>query len=262
MSYLNSIRGFLVSFVTLVVALSLLPAAALAQPSSDGNLAQIVFVTPKDGHGHDFEEGLKRHAEATGGPYAWLTWEIMTGDRTGSYMAGTFGHSWADFDMQPDDPMRAEMSFRTNIQPHVQDAQVSFWMFRPELSTTAPEEGGTPSRFTQVYHYMPKVSGGQTAEQAFARVKEAADAAMWPGEWMVYSLVNGGQLPHYVIVIEADSFADFAEPEPTMYEMLVGQMGEDEAIALFQSFAEAMMSENSEMHAFREDLSYFPEGGM
>ena len=260
--------GIAVRGATLLVALFfLLPTAALAQAMSGGNLAQLVMIDVRDGHEHEFQEGLKRHmtvAEEQGNPSAWMVFETMTGENTGTFMAGTFGHEWADFDMTPADPQAAEMSFMTNVQPHVKSAQVSFWTLRPDLSTADPSaDTDGPSRFAQVFHYMPTPAGAMTAEQAFARVTEMATAAEWPGKWMVYQLVNGGPGPHYVVVIEAESFADMAEPSPSMFEMIAEQMGsQEEAMAFFQEFASSLAAQSSEMIAFRSDLSYMPGGGM
>jgi hypothetical protein len=247
----------------LVTALALLPLPALAQGMSGGDLAQIYYITPKDGHGYDLEEGMKRHMAVVGemgNPSPWMVWEVMTGDDMGSYVVGTFGHEWADFDMQPDNPMQAQMSFMRNVQPHVAEATGGFWTFREDLSPGSTD-GGEPDRFLQVYHYMPKMGGMMAVEAGFTQVKEAAEAAGWPhANWMVYQLLNGGQLPHYAIVLPGNAMADFAEPEPTMWEMMVSQMGEEGAMAMFQGFSEALAAETSEMLAFRMDLSYMPDG--
>lgn len=252
-------RPFLVA-----ATLLLLPTSAAAQGMSGGNVSEIVRISVRDGHGVEFEEGVKRHmemAEDQGNPSPWLVWEVMTGERTGEYVVGTFGHAWSDFDVMPDDPQRAQQSFTRNVEPHLAAAEVSFWTLREDLSAAMPE--GEPTPFLQVYHYMPRPDGAMTAEQGFTQVKEAALAADWPGAtWMIQQLVNGGPGPHYAVVIPTESFADMEEPSPSMYEMLVEEMGEDETNAMFEAFVGAMRSEASEMFAFRRDLSYLPAGGM
>lgn len=253
-------RAFLLATV-----LALLPTPALAQGMSGGDMAEIVRIKVRDGHRYEFEQGVKRHQEMgaeQGNPSAWLVWEVMTGTRTGEYVVGTFGHAWADFDVMPDDPQAAERSFEQNIRGHVENAEVSFWTLRRDLSASAPGED-EPTPFLQVYHFMPTSAGVPVAEETFGRVLAAAQEAQWPGAtWMVHQLVNGGPTPHYAVAIPAESFADMEEPSPNMYEMLVEQMGEDETNEMFGAFTSALRGEDSEMFAFRRDLSYMPEGGM
>lgn len=254
-----------VALFALGALLGPVPAHLAAQEAAaGGDIAQIYRVTPKEGHGYDFEEGVKRYFEDVAdadAPWAWFIWEIITGEDTGSYMVGTFGHAWADFDQQPDDPSGIQASFRANIEPHVAHAEGSIWAFDQELSRGTPD--GSPSSFAQVYFYRPEFGTEAQVRDAFVQVKEAAEAAQWAGSmWEVYVLVNGGVHPQLAVVLQGDSFADFAEPDPAMDEMLSEQLGEEAAMELFGTFSAAMAGEHSEMLAFREDLSYVPEGEM
>ncbi|MGD2067835.1 MAG: hypothetical protein PVI57_04055 [Gemmatimonadota bacterium] len=249
----------------LATTLALLPAPALAQGVSGGDIAEIVRIQVRDGHRYEFEEGVKRHQAMSmeqGNPSAWLVWEVITGTRTGQYVAGTFGHAWADFDVMPDDPQAMDRSFMQNIRAHVTKAEVSFWTLRQDLSASPPGEGPPPP-FLQVYHFMPTSAGVPVAEETFGRVVAAAEAAQWPGAtWSVHQLVNGGPSPHYAVAIPAESFADMEEPSPNMYEMLIEQMGEDETNEMFGAFSAALRGEDSEIFVFRPDLSSIPDGGM
>lgn len=249
------------TLLALAVSVAALPGTAAAQGTSGGDIAEIIRVTVRPGHSYEFEEGVKRHMALNaeqGNPSAWFAWEIMTGDDAGSYYFATFGHSWADFDEETADPEAMERSLLDNIDPHVGHASPGFWRIRPDLSRGAVPEG-PPTRFAQLYFFTPDFSGAQGVEEAIVRIGEAAESAAWSGpNWFTYELLNGGRLPQYVLVIPGESMADFAEPSPTMEEMLVAELGEEGTMALFQGFGAALGHEMSEMIAFRPDLSHIP----
>ena len=258
-------RRTLPSYVVVVLS-TLALAASLAAPSSaqtepTGEIAEIILVDALPGHGPQLEEGVKRHfevARAQNAPWAWFMWEIMTGENTGKYYVGTFGHAWSDFDQPPADPEALRDSFRQNISPHVERAQAGFWRMRAELSRLPAEMGDMPPPFDQVFYYKPTLAGASELEAVFREIKGAADAASWSEHWEVYQLVNGGEMPLYAVALPEESFAGFAEPTPNMGEMLGAHFGEQGAQALFQRFVAAVEWEKSEAIAFRQDLSYVP----
>lgn len=248
--------------IRIPLPLLLVASVAVAAPASaqEANLAEIILVQPVQGHSHPFEEGVRRHMDVLrdqGVDDAWLVWSVATGENTGQYLVGTFGRTWASFDEMPGDPEALQRSFRENIQPHVERAEASFWRMRGDLSRLA-SEGGAPSAFVQAYHYFPRLGGAEGFEAVVREIGAAAESQGWGEEWGVYELVNGGRHPHYVITMEGDRFADFEEPSPNMGQMLMAELGEDGAGALFQRYTDAVESETSEMLVWREDLSYMP----
>ncbi len=241
----------------LAVALAALPPTAVAQ---EATLAEIIVVEPVTGHGAQFENGVRSHMEVLRSqdvPDAWMVWSIMTGENSGKYLVGTFNHTWADFDRMPADPDALQQSFRDHIEPHVDNAEVSFWRLRTDLSRI--EVGAPPAAFSMLNHYMPDLGGGEDVVAVIRTIRESAEAQGWDQDWAVYQLVNGGEHPHLVVSIPGDRFADFEEPSPSMAEMLQAELGEADAGALFRRFTDAVRAESSEMIRWREDLSYVPE---
>ena len=63
----------------------------------------------------------------------------------------------------------------------------------------------------------------------------------------------------YSIALLGESWADFADPDPTMMQIVVEAYGQEEAMAIFTSFAETYLTSESVMLKFRKDLSNLPE---
>lgn len=249
-------------YLPALLLLSSLLAPPPALRAQEDGLAEIVLVEARMGHGQAFEEGVRTYFEEVRRqqtPFAWIMWEIMTGPNTGSYYVGSFDHAWADFDIMPADPETMMASFRENIEPHLESAEASFWVRRDDLSHAAGmEEEGPPPRFEQLYYIKPSMAGAFEWEELVGELVAAAEATDWSMGWGVFQLVNGGELPQYVIAIAGDSFADFAEPSPNMMEMLSQHVGQQRAMEIFQRLGEVTDWEKSEMIAWREDLSYIP----
>lgn len=244
--------------VLLLTSLSGAPPDAQAQ--QDG-LAEIILVKARSGHSQAFEQGVRGHfaeARRQQTPHAWLTWEIMTGPNTGAYYVGTFDHTWADFDIRPADPDAMQASFMENIEPHVESAEAGFWMSRDDLSYGAEPEEGAPPAFEQIFWIKPTMAGAFEWEELVRELVAAAEAADWSMDWGAFQLVNGGELPQFVIAIPGNSFADFEEPSPNMMEMLAQHVGQQRAMEIFERFGQLTEWEKSEMIAWREDLSYIP----
>ena len=76
---------------------------AIAVPISfaqgGGNVARVVVWQAKPGMDRDLEEGYKRHLEwhrNNGDLWSWYGWNIVSGERDGYFVDGTFFHTWKD----------------------------------------------------------------------------------------------------------------------------------------------------------------------
>ena len=110
---------------------------AIAQEEAPANIARVIEVRAIPGHTAKFEAGVKEYsawAAENGYSWSWSTWEVITGENTGSYLVATFNHSWADFDHPPIDMAANETALAKHIYPHVASANVSFWALRPGVT--------------------------------------------------------------------------------------------------------------------------------
>lgn len=78
-----------------------LAAPAAAGETRTGEVARLAELFPKEGAAREFEAGYRRHLDwhqRVGDPWRSHGWLVTTGDRAGTFVEGTFGHSWADLD--------------------------------------------------------------------------------------------------------------------------------------------------------------------
>jgi hypothetical protein len=234
-------------------------ATALAQEKTV-DVGQVYTMVPKPGMVAQFEAGRKRHMEfhrKNNDTWSWVTFEIMTGDATGTYLSTTFGHTWQDFDTWENKLGMADAAdSETNLMPYLASTTESIWMVMTDVSNQVPT--GPPSKMMEVDHFLLKPGSEPDFEYSIGKVNEAIKKSNWPGHATWYELVNGGEEPHYVLVIPHDNWADMAEPTPSLQAMLEKTLGRHEAEILFQSFDRSVAREWSEMAVYRPDLSYIP----
>jgi len=96
----------------------LLAATPKEAPSvKTGPAARIVVWRPHDAA---FEEGYRRHLgwhRAHADPWTWHGWTLVSGDRYGSFVDGTFFHAWEDLD-HPVSPREDAADNELNVLPH------------------------------------------------------------------------------------------------------------------------------------------------
>lgn len=252
----------LVATLVLALCISVVPHSLDAQAPDEGTISEIIRVKAIPGHSFQLEEGMGRHLEVVReleAEWPYFVFQIVSGEYSGQYYVELPGHSWSDFDEQPEGAEEMQASFRENIAPHVESDVVGFYMFREDLSHMSAPMEGTPQPFADLAHYKVRLGSEAAFESLATRIKEAA--AETPGfeeEWFAYTLVNGGEVPMYVFGSGAESFGDFAMPEMNMGQMLQEAVGDFESQDMFQEMSEIIEWVKTEITAFRPDLSYMP----
>lgn len=249
----------LMKFALGVCALGLLAGGALAQ-DQPGTIAGIEFQTPKNGMVTQYEEGRKAKA-------AWqkeqndktplLVSEILTGERTGTYIVGQFNMHWADFD-KPSVPDAADVHEYNNVVgPYVEKRVTTYYEFLPKWSNPMP--GMTP-KFISVTTIHLKYGKGQDFQSVVEKIHEADLKLKTPVHNSWHRLVNGGRGGTYVITTDHADWASF-EDNPAIKpirDRLQEAFGEQEATALIQRLDDCIESTYSELIQTRPDLSYIP----
>src|SRR5690242_2192367 len=114
------------------------PAVAQVQPPTGVSIAEIISCTPKTGNSRlEIEEGLRKHLawqKANHEKWSWFAWEILTGRDTGTFIIGTFSHTWEDFDNHDRFAAAAEADFTISVAPHLLGASKTFYVLRTDLS--------------------------------------------------------------------------------------------------------------------------------
>ncbi len=246
--------------MTLLVVASLLCTPALAQEKKPESLVRLYVMVPKPGMTQQFEEGRKKHMDfhrKSGDAWGWETWTIDTGERTGSYVSVTRRHTFKEldaWDAQLGDADGADGN--KDLAPFLSASQGSVWMMLQDVSR--PRADLTPPKMLQVINFRLKQGGDAEFNYALKRITEAINKTNWPTNYSWFSLVNGGEQPHYIIIIPHDNWASMADLEPSFDVMLEKALGRHEAAAVTKALDDSVAKQWSEIQTYRPDLSYMP----
>jgi hypothetical protein len=237
-------------------ALLLSASVCWAQGGPD-KVCEVNVTSPKPGGASQLEGARKKHNEfhkTEKDKWGIMIWEVGTGPAQGSYLSVSCGMGWKDLDREEFDKRDAADRAKT-LSPFVGEMHTSYYVFRQDLSTGT--EAATPAKMMTVVHYFVKPSGILQFNDAIKRINAAVAQTKYPSKptrW--YALANGGEGPHFVAVVDRNSFADMQGPEQTMADMLKQAYGADDKT--LQSLREAVDHTVSELLNYRADLSYVP----
>jgi hypothetical protein len=207
-----------------LVSMDALLAAAL--------FARITVITPRDTMSGSFEAGYRRHLQwhrAHGDPWTWHGWTVVSGERLGAFVDGTFGHPGEDFDHAVASAEDASDN-QGNVAPFATFAGSAFYRMRPDLGAAAPEDLAAP--FATLVTVRARPGQRQAAEAALSASRGGAIA---------FELVRGGRASTYLLVLPAKTLGatlDAAVPDSAAFE-----------------------SVTVETLRYRTDLTYVPEAG-
>ena len=242
----------------LAVLLALFVAVpALAQPA--GDVAIINTHTPKPGSGEKYESARKKHMawhKAQKDPWTWFTWEIVSGEASGSYYTASFGHAWKDFDAQEKFETADNADFDKGIGPTLGRAFTSYYVRRADLSLSQPSATQAPYSFLTFFLLKPEGVNDflDTVKKINEGIKKTNYRQSGPSAW--FQLVNGGEGPMYVLAGGRENWAAFAPNEKTLDQMMEEAFGKDQGAAILAKGRNAIRSSRTETIKYRPDLSY------
>lgn len=240
-----------------ILAFLLSTVSVLAQPDG-GTVARIALFRAKEGMKDEMERGIKKHMEwhrKKNDSWAWLTWVVVSGENTGMYGGGTFGHAWADFDNPsvPEDEDQADAD--SNVRPYIDDVEVRYYSHLPEVSRL---EGAEEAAMNAIITFQVRFGMDRQFNHLIRKFHEAIGRTDWPIRYGWYVLVNGGMAGEYLLVLPRNDWADFAPFEKPFAQMLEEAYGRAEAESLLDAWRETVRGSKSEIIANRPDLSYVP----
>jgi hypothetical protein len=244
-------------------ALAVLVVLSLAVPAlgqSAGDVAIINTHTPKPGSGGKYEAARQKHMawhKAQKDPWTWNTWEIVSGENSGTYYTASFGHAWKDFDTQEKFEKADTADFDKGIGPTLQRSFTSYYVRRADLSLTAPS-ATPPSAYSVLTFFLLKPEGVNdfldTVKKINEGIKKTNYRQQGPSSW--YQLLNGGEGPLYVLASGRDNWAAFAPNEKTLDQMMEEAYGKEQGAAILAKGRNAIRSNRTETIKYRPDLSY------
>ena len=207
--------------------------------------ARIVVIKPRAGMQREFEAGYKRHLEwhrQNKDTWTWYGWQIISGDRFGYFMDGTFDHNWTDFDRAVAPAEDAADNF-LNVAPYGDFLSLSHYELVTAVNQGNLLERRTPSTFIELVHYQLHPGTEAAFENAIRQMESRQAAAKGaPRAW--YKLVSGGPLPSYLLMIAVNKLSE------------LGELGSD--ASLLRQVKASVKEMKSETLRYRSDLSYLP----
>lgn len=232
---------------------------ALEAQTSEGRVARMAVLRPKEGMQAEFEAGYRRHLEwhrAQDDPWAWYGWQILTGDRVGWFVDGTFGHAWADLDRAVA-PAEDAADNAENVAPYADFATHAVYRLRPELTSARFLEARRTPPFVELIT-VEVVPGRERAFERLARrIHRALDASR-SSEHAVYELVNGSSTRHYLIMLPRERLADLQRSPRGFAGLMQSALGTADDGAVGPPATSSIRAIRSELLRYRPDLSYIP----
>ncbi len=171
MKTLSFISGVGISLLFLAV-----PASRSIADSSPRkqSVSRMVTWQPKAGKEHDFEEGYKRHLEwhrRNQDTWRWYGWDVISGERDGYFVDGTFFHAWSDLDT-PVAPAGDAADNAQNVYPYADVKAVATYETEPALRHMSEEQLGS----ALITFYSLSVAPGSAEKWESAAADELAKA--------------------------------------------------------------------------------------
>ncbi len=247
--------------LVLMVASLFLPTTAMwAQENAGDQIAEVHYMKPKAGMTSHFEAGRKRHMawhKAQNDQWSWMTWEILTGDRTGAYLVISPGHQWKDFDSREKFDVEDSKDAEASTAGLVDESGMSYWVVRGDLSRNPSLT--TPSKYITSARYWIDPTMTATFTDAIKKINAGMDKVKYPAKpsrWV--QLANGGDAPQFVLQTDRTSYADMEPLSKSVDDAMAEAYGKEEGAALMAGLRKSIKRLTTEMRVWRPDLSYIP----
>lgn len=233
-------------------------------PVQGQDLGRMWTFTPKMGQGPAFEEALRGHMEfreAQGDPWDWQIYQVVVGDNVGDYIAASWDHTWEDFDAYDAYEGAGILSahFQATAGATLEDMTTVITDDSQGIEKL-PEDPNYEVNlvFVTNFYLMPGKQGA--FNEALMKFDEAIKEANVPFYYSSSVPAAGGSGPLYTIAGLTSNWAEFADPDPNMEQIMVEKYGEEDAVEIFNAFGEAVHHTESFVVRYRRDLS--SGGGM
>jgi hypothetical protein len=237
-----------------------LPVISTAAQKPAGTAARIVVIKPKEGLQQQFEQGYRRHLDwhrQNKDPWVWYGWQIISGERVGYFMDGTFGRAWTDFDAAVS-PAADAADNAANVVPYGDFLSLAHYVLLPQVSQSRLLEERRPPPFIETVYYHLYVGKEAEFESLLRKAHEAHRKTQPARSYAWYKLVSGGSQPMYLLMLPHNKWSDLQASEKSFTAVLEEVYPQSEARRLLASLSAAVREMRSETLRYRVDLSYFP----
>jgi hypothetical protein len=244
----------------ILAAIFALSMAAVAGGQAKPTVGQYFVSKPKAGSVQQFEAGRKKHMafhKKANDTFGWITWQIMSGPELGSYMIGTGGHAWKDFDGREKFDAEDTADVAANVGPFTESTRNAYWVYRPDMSIS--DEGTEPAKFLAVLEFLVKPEGVPSFTESIMKINEGlkkTNNVTTRSRW--YVLASGDDGPRFALVQERNSWVEFEAGAKPLPQILEDAFGKDEAANLMKKVSSSYWHYKSYILQYRADLSYRP----
>lgn len=219
----------------------------------------VIRIKVQSGKDQAFEEAYKQHLKwhaDNNDSMPWHGWQYIAGPYTGEYVIAVPGQEWKNFD-RGDMGKADSANARQTVGPHILERQVWYSQTHRNLSSLQAEGASMPAMAT-VYRYHLKPGHRSQFVSAISRMHKALQEGGWGKPYRWNEVVEGGEGLQFYVVVPRESFADFADPEPSLLEVVEGKLGRAVTEDIRNDFWGAVNNIDSHVLVYREDLSYVP----
>jgi hypothetical protein len=232
------------------VAADKAPAKATA-----ANIADRWVLWPKPGHTKEFEAAVKEHAawrKKAGEPFAWTTYQPIVGTDITYYVIRSDDHQWKDFDAEDawSTKAKADDAYEQQVGVHV--ARVEHYFEETDADHSNYATGKEYKYFGVTSRHLKSGSRADVVS-AVGKIHKALQDAKWPYHYRLAWLIGGENT--FRIVIPMKSYADMADPDPSVHSVVSKALGEDAANATMKQFSSSFEDDDYTVYAVRPDLS-------
>jgi hypothetical protein len=253
-------KKILITLTSLVLINFMSQAVAQDEEETDG-LANVVHITAKEGHEKALEDGITAyHHYMADKPGAWrYQWySITTGPDSGSYLARSGNHDYADFDATNDWDDAAGAKFASDVAPHIASAIATITRTDDELGIW-PESMADYSLFSVTQWHIEQGKGRQFNE-GLKKIDATLKAGNWANFYAFVRPVSGGNGNAVTLVSPRKNFADMAPKDPNFRAVMNEAMGEDETSEFLAEWSMTYEPGQNMLLRYRAELSDYGDG--
>ena len=241
------------------IALITCAAQAVAQDEEETDgLANVVHITAKDGHNKALEEGITAYHHYMGdkkGAWRYQWFSIVTGPDSGTYIARSGNHNYADFDTTNDWDEESGAKFVELVAPHIDTAVATITRGDDDLGIW-PDSMEAYKLFS-VTQWQIKQGKGRAFNEGLKKIDAALKAASWGNYYAFTYPVSGGKGNQISLVSPQKNYADMKPLDQKFIDVMNEAMGEQEAAAFLADWSSTYYTGQNMLLEYRDELSNY-----
>jgi len=231
-------------------------AAAKAPAVASGNIASRWVVWPKAGHEKEFEASVKEYVawrKKNGDPFSWVAYQPVVGTDLTYYVFRSDDHQWKDLDTEDAWEMKtgANDAYDKSVGPHTEKVSHFF----EEFDAAHSHMVGDPKDYKYFSVVTRNLKSGSRGEAmaAIDKIHKALSEQKWPYPYRLGWSIGGKDSLRLVFPMKG--YADMADPNPSVYQVLEKALGKEDAAATLKQFGTSLEFSEHTVAAVRPDLS-------